>query len=41
MGASGLNISQDVKELKLIEYKGHKALVVAVNNGRAKLIKVN
>jgi hypothetical protein len=41
MGASGLNISQDVKELKLIEYKGQKALVVAVNNGRAKLIKVN
>lgn len=41
MGKSGLNISQDVKELKLIAYKNQKALVVAVNNGRAKLIKIN
>ena len=41
MGKSGLNISQDVKELKLIAYKNQKALVVAVNNGRAKLIKLN
>ena len=41
MGKSGLNISQDVKEMKLIAYKNQKALVVAVNNGRAQLIKVN
>lgn len=41
MGKSGLNISQDVKELKLIAYQNHIALVVAVNNGRAQLIKVN
>ncbi|GGW39560.1 VCBS repeat-containing protein [Arenibacter certesii] len=40
MVRSGLNISQDVKELKLIGYGNQKALVVAVNNGRAKLIKI-
>ncbi|WP_181938006.1 MULTISPECIES: VCBS repeat-containing protein [unclassified Arenibacter] len=40
MGESGLNLSQDVKELKLIGYGNHKALVVGVNNGRAKFIKV-
>lgn len=41
MGKSGLNLSQDVKEIKLIDYGKHKAIVVAVNNGKAKLIKVN
>ncbi|WP_176801387.1 VCBS repeat-containing protein [Kriegella aquimaris] len=38
MGASGLNIPYDVKEIKLIEYNGGMAILVAVNNGRARLI---
>ncbi|MCK0156306.1 VCBS repeat-containing protein [Cellulophaga sp. F20128] len=41
MGDSGLNLPEDVKELKLINYGDQKALVVAVNNGRLKLIKIN
>jgi len=41
MGVSGLNISGDVKEIKLINYKGGKALIVASNNGKTKLIRIN
>lgn len=40
MVKSGLNISHDVKEMKLIDYQKGKALVIAVNNGRIKLIKI-
>ncbi len=41
MGQSGLNLAYDVKEIKLINYQGGKAIVVAVNNGKAKLIRLN
>ena len=41
MQKSGLNISYDVKEIKLINHLQGKALVVGVNNGKAKLIKIN
>ena len=41
MGTSGLKLPYDVKEIKLIDYGNHKALVIAVNNGRAKIIKIN
>lgn len=40
MVKSGLNISHDVKEMKLIQYQEGKALVIAVNNGKIKLIKI-
>ena len=38
MGTTGLKLSYDVKEIKLIEYNGGMALIAAVNNGHARLI---
>lgn len=38
MGTTGLKLPYDVKEIKLIEYNGGMALIVAVNNGHARLI---
>lgn len=40
MGESGLNISYDVKEMKLINYQNGKALVIGVNNGKLRLIQI-
>ncbi len=40
MGLSGLNLSADVKEIKILNHQGGKSLVICVNNGRTKLIKI-
>ncbi len=41
MGETGLFLPYDVKEIKLITYQSKKAIAVAVNNGRARLIGIN
>ncbi len=40
MGETGLHLPYDVKEIKLIDYKGGKAMIVAVNNGKMKVIQL-
>jgi hypothetical protein len=41
MSKSGLNLSYDVKEMKIMNYQNGKALVIGVNNGKLRLIKIN
>ena len=40
MWKSGLSLAHDVKEIKLIDYQDTKALIIAVNNGKTKILKI-